>query len=125
MLYNTICIRLPITTTLPASALNPYEAAEDFLDVDGEAPELVPVPVPVLDPLRLLVASAVVLQVKTPWISPLLRRDSKAVQEMLLVLWMLKPPLTFVRSGMRGLNALLAVLKLLKLFIEDSRGEVS
>jgi hypothetical protein len=98
MLYNNICIKVPKRPRPARVSLTPYAIAAPLVLVEVE---LEPVEVPVLLPTP-LVASEVVLQVNVPWMT-LPFSALKVLQSMEVVLCMLKPPLTLVRSGREGL----------------------
>jgi len=98
MLYNNICKSPPRTERPAAASLKPYDTAAPLLLVD-EALELLPVDVD--DPREL--ASAVVLQMKVPWMTfPVPASAWKPLQSIWAVDWMLKPPLTLTRAGKLG-----------------------
>ena len=101
MLYNNICIRLPMSPRPATVSLTPYEAAEPFLELVELALELVEVPLP----LTALVGLDVVVQVYLPWMTPPFW-ESKVLQSIWAVLSTLKPPLTLVRAGRDGLETL-------------------
>ena len=100
MLYNNICIKVPKAPRPATTSLTPYATATLFLVLVEVELELVEVPLE----LTPLVASEVVLQVNVPWMT-LPFSDSKVLQTMEVVLCMLKPPLTLVRSGREGLDS--------------------
>jgi len=100
MLYNNICRSPPITERPAAASLRPYDAAAPLLLVEEALDE---VPVVVEDP-RVL-ASAVVLQMKTPWMTfPPWASAEKPLQSIWAVDWTLKPPLTLTRAGKDGVE---------------------
>jgi len=101
MLYSNICKRPPNTERPATASLTPNEAAAPLLWVAlGLDPLLVPDDgVPEVRE----VASAVVLQVKVPWMTLLTpASDENPLQSIDCSLWMLKLPLTMVSAGRAG-----------------------
>lgn len=64
-----------------------------------EVPEVVELPAGKFE-----LGLAVVLQTKTPWISPELASTAYPLQSIGVLLWILNPPFTFINAGITGLQ---------------------
>ena len=100
MLYNNIPRRPPTTERPAIAGLAPNELAALPVE-DGDEP--LEVEVPSESSSRPDLASAVVLQVKVPWMT-LPSSSSKPEQSISAVDCMLKPPLMSTSSGRSGLQ---------------------